>query len=398
MTKYTKYLFMLIISTFMSFTFAQTSTTLADIKTDMISTLQKDGYLSEKLANEASQKYITPSDINSKVSISLSNPNTPSTIQEANSSHSVNWTQYLSWINFIKVVACILLIIAFWGVIKMIAKSAWHIIAAVPVFIYQSIFLSLSLFATIFPEYIWVSQYFYIALIASFTNIILLGWIVSSYPIIAEILSKLFKLGIPVPAIISFWAMIYFGVLAIVYQSSVFGFFSAVGLSGIFSFSLIYFPGLLVFYFKENKLASVVFGHIIVLSLYVLTVYFNMFTSYLSYFNAGIQYYCTIALGVSLLVGSSPFYKKDQAPLYFLLFVILVSIASALYFFLSMTVIATILFIFFTLVFLEWIGYASFRTNWVLGCAISGFLLYVISLVLESYGSIILNNMKAIPS
>lgn len=59
-----------------------------------------------------------------------------------------------------------------------------------------------------------------------------------------------------------------------------------------------------------------------------------------------------------------------------------------------MTVIATILFIFFTLVFLEWIGYASFRTNWVLGCAISGFLLYVISLVLESYGSIILNNMK----
>ena len=60
--------------------------------------------------------------------------------------------------------------------------------------------------------------------------------------------------------------MIYFGVLAIVYQSSVFGFFSAVGLSGIFSFSLIYFPGLLVFYFKENKLASVVFGHIIVLS------------------------------------------------------------------------------------------------------------------------------------
>ena len=111
MTKYTKYLFMLIISTFMSFTFAQTSTTLADIKTDIISTLQKDGYLSEKLANEASQKYITPSDINSKVSISLSNPNTPSTTQEANSSHSVNWTQYLSWINFIKVVACILLII-----------------------------------------------------------------------------------------------------------------------------------------------------------------------------------------------------------------------------------------------------------------------------------------------
>ncbi len=394
-------------SMFMLSAFAQTPATIADVKSDVISNLQKDGYLSEKMANEAAQKYITQEDINTKISIlkdvtqdssvgvnHQTNPNLRSGASEA--STTINWTQYLSWINFIKVAGCALLIIAFWGFIKIIIKSTWHIITKVPAIIYQAVFLGLSLYGTFFPEKIWESQYFYVALICSFTNLLILGWITFTYQIIFHYLSKIFNFGIPLATIGSFWAMIYFGALAIGYESTIFGFFSAIALSGIFTFTIMYSPGVLFLYFKENALAAVVFGHILILSAYIAIYHSGIAQPYIQYFNAGIQYYCTIALGVGLLVGASPFYKQSQALAYFVLFILIVVASTGLYFFLDMTTVATILFIFFVLVFVEWIGYIGFKTGWVVGCALVGAMLYGFSLLLESYGPMILNNIKAV--
>lgn len=387
--------------------FAQNNTTLADVKTDVISNLQKDGYLSEKMANEAAQKYVTPKDAQTVIKIVTPESNGAST--QTNNSNvnmtesaataeqakaTVNWTQYLSWINFLKVAGSALLIIAFWGFIKIVIKNTWHIITLVPPCIYQAVFLCASIFASIFPEYIWESQAFYVALIASFTNLIILGWIVVTYQQIIFFLEKIFNFGIPLPTIASFWAMIYFGIFAIAYESSIFGFFAAIALSGIFSFTMMYSPGVLFLYFKENALAAVVFGHILVLLAYTGVWYSGIADPYAQYFNAGIQYYCSIALGVGLLVGASPFYKPEQAGAYFMLFLLVVAGATGAYFFLSMTAMATILFIFFVLVFVEWIGYVGFKAGWVAGCAVVGAMLYGFSLLMESFGPIIMNNIK----
>ena len=373
--------------------FAQTTSTLADVKSEVISNLQKDGYLSEKMAKEVAQKYISAQDTQTKITKSsdTSSNNTP----EAKTS-TVNWTQYLSWLNAIKVIGVILLLLALSGFIKMIIKNMWYLIAKVPVILYQTIFLSMSIFGTIFPEKVWASQYFYIALFCSFANIMVLAWIVTTYPKIQLFLGKLFNFGVPFQTVLSFWAMIYFGVLAITYQSSIFGFFAAVALSGIFSFTMMYSPGVLFLYFRENALASVVFGHIIVLVGYIALYHTGFGMSYVQYFNAGIQYYCTIALGVGLLVGASPFYKTERAFAYAFLFLIIFAFSFVLYFFLGLPTIATILMIFFTLMFIEWFGYVGFKAGRVVGCATVGAMLYATSLVLESYGPAIMVNMKAV--
>lgn len=392
--KVMKYFIAFIMSFFMCFgAVAQNTSTLADIKIEVISNLQKDGYLSDKMAKEVAQKYISVQDKQTNIT---TNSSIISDTKVQVTSSTVNWTQYLSWVNAIKVVGVILLLLAFSGFIKMIVKNMWYLIAKVPVILYQTVFLTCTVFGTIFPEKVWASQYFYIALFCSFANIIVLGWIVTTYPKIQLVLAKLFNFGVPFQTVMSFWAMVYFGVLAISYQSSIFGFFAAVALSGILSFTMMYSPGVLFLHFRESALASLVFGHILVLAGYIAIYHSGFGMSYVQYFNAGIQYYCTIALGVGLLVGASPFYKTEKAFAYAFLFLIVFAFSFALYFFLGLPTIATILMIFFTLMFIEWFGYVGFKAGWVVGCATVGAMLYSTSLFLESYGAIIMMNMKAV--
>lgn len=404
MKNYIKYFLAFVMSAFLcTGVFAQTSSTpsqaptVGDIKSQVLSDLQKDGYLSEKMTKEVTQKYITPQDAKTQIYFSVKDASTasdPVAVQKVEAASS--WTQYLSLVNFIKVLAVILLLFAFSGVIKKIVLGLWIFIVIVPVIVYQSLFMLVSLYGTIFPEQIWASQAFYIALLCSFTNLMILGWIFATHPKLEQFIEKLFNLGIPVATVASFWAMIYFGTLAIVYQSSIFGFFAAVALSGIFSFTLIYTPGTLFLYFKENMMGAVIFGHMVVLALYVAIERSGVAMPYIGYFNAGIQYYCTIALGTGLLVAASPFYKTSQAAGYALLFVLVFFASIALYFFLGMTTMATIIMIFFALFFLEWVGYIGFKTNWIVGCGFVGGILYGTAVYMEKYAPMIINNLKTV--
>ena len=58
-------------------------------------------------------------------------------------------------------------------------------------------------------------------------------------------------------------------------------------------------------------LNAVVFGHLAVLVIYVY--FFVTMPEITKYYDVGIQYYCTIAMSVGLLVGASPFYKRGTA-------------------------------------------------------------------------------------
>lgn len=371
-----------VMSLFISFsTAAQTSQppTVAQIKQQLINNLQHDGYISKENALTASNKYISSQDNQSYIQ-----------------SEATHWTKYLSFINFVKILGLILLLLAFGKTIGKFIRYSWYWIIKVPAIIYQGLFLAGSLYATLFPQLIWTSQAFYVALLASFANIIIIGWISAIYPSIILKIKQYIGKTIAPQVLLSTLLMLYFGGLAFAYQSNLFGFFAAVALSGIFSFTLIYTPGTLYLYFKDNALGALVWGHILVLAGYMSLHGLNIGQGFLKYFDTGLQYYCTIALGVGLLVGASPFYQPSKAKGYALLFLMLFITSTFLYFFTPFTVVATIMMIFFSLFFLEWIAYMGFKGHAIIGYAIVGGFLYAISLILEKHGEFILHNLKNI--
>lgn len=366
----------------------EASLTVGQVKTQLIKNLETDGYLSQKLASEALTKYVSPEDATASTS---SNNNTG-----ASPIKTASWTDYVSFINFVKVLAVGLLLFFMSGVLKAVVKGLWGVITIVPAIVYQVVFLMLSVYGTLMPESVWASESFYVALFCSIANLMIVSWIGVMYPQVMQKLARLFSLGIPASVIVSFWAMVYFAVLAIAYESSVFGFFAAVALSGTMSFAVMYSPGVLFLHFEENRMASLITGHIAVLGLYALAYKTGFAANYIVYFHAGIQYYCATALGVGLLVAASPFYKTSEALKYTGVFVAVFAASVACYFFLGLTTMSTVIMMFFALFFLEWVGYVGFKGGWVMGCGLTGGLLYASALVFERYGAMVATNLKAV--
>jgi len=373
------------------------SITVGQVKTQLLKNLETDGYLSQKLASEALTKYVSPEDAATPIGSATSTTSTTSlTNNSATPTQTASWTDYVSFINFVKVLAVGLLLFFMSGVLKAVVKGMWGVITIVPAIVYQVVFLMLSLYGTVSPESVWASESFYVALFCSITNLMIVSWIGVMYPKVMQKLARLFSLGIPASVIVSFWAMVYFATLAIVYQSSMFGFFAAVALSGTMSFAVMYSPGVVFLHFEENRMASLITGHIAVLGLYALAYKTGFAANYIVYFHAGIQYYCATALGVGLLVAASPFYKTREALKYTGVFVAVFAASVACYFFLGLTTMSTVIMMFFALFFLEWVGYVGFKGGWVMGCGLTGGLLYASALVFERYGAMVATNLKAV--
>ncbi|NHZ38927.1 hypothetical protein [Massilia aquatica] len=353
--------------------------TAADIKTGLIEQMRKDGYLSEPVAKEVTDKYVSPGDFRQAVGAAgNAQINTPSM-----------WSKYMSWVNLIKVVAVICFLVVFYDAILKISKALWIYVSKVPTIAYQLVFLSLTVFGTLRPHAIWPSQAFYVALFCGFANVMLVVWMVMSYEVIGRTLNKLALYRRAPHSADSLLGMLYFGALALMYQSGIFGFFAAVCLSGVFSFSMLYTPGTLSLQFDERLLNAMVFGHLIVLTAYCVMRSTGMQWEAAGYFAAGIEYYCTIALAVALLVGASPWPLRPHRNRYMALFILLAVAASLIYVFLDLKVSASILLCFFVLVTLEWVGYLGFRINMLVGAGALGALLYGIAVLLEKYGGLI---------
>jgi hypothetical protein len=361
--------------------FAQSTANSEQVKLSLIQQMTKDGFLSEKMSIEATKTYIDTK--------KLKTPGAETSVTvKANT-----WSQYFSFINFIKVTAIILLLFCFSGTIKKIIQGAWHLIIQVPIIIYQTSFLTVSLICTIFPTYLWAAEAFYIALFGAFANLIIIGWILEFHPKLVIFLKKLFNIGLPIETIISFWGMLYFSLLAVAYHSQIFGFFATVCLSGIFSFTLYYSSGTLWLFFKDNALSALVFGHAIVLIIYSILHTTGNFNSYLPLFQAGLEFYCTIALGTGLLVGSAPWGRGNKTGLYLFIAITLFVMSIFGFFFLDLKVIGSIMTCFIILIALEWIAYMGFLAGFIIGTGVSGALLYGVALALEKYGHLLFLNL-----
>jgi hypothetical protein len=354
---------------------ADAAKTEAQVKLELLHSLENDGYLSAKLAAEAKVKYVDPSQ--------LASPATARTVS-ASAGPSL-WDRYATWPNFVKVVAIGLLLIAFYGTIRNIIKGVWHLLVAVPVELYQLPMLAGTVYATLLPETIWASQALYIALAASIANIILGAWILLTHERFAKALASLFNLGVPIGSVINFWGMLYFGALALHYQSQVFGFFATVCLSGVFTFGLYYTWGTLFLYFKEKALSAVVFGHLLVLVVYAVLHATNHLPAGAQYFAGGLQYYCAVALGVGLLVGASP-WGREARGLYVLVFILVLAAASFAYCVFDLTGMGSVLFCFGILFVLEWVMFLGFQGGLIAGCLVGGVTLYGVAMLAQHFG------------
>jgi hypothetical protein len=364
---------------------------VADIKLGLISQMQKDGYIGSKTANEVVQKYVTQEDIK-QYPQDVSHQTLPNATKDS-FTLSNTWAQYFTLFNIIKVIGVAFLLFAFRGFItKMIVKYI-KIIKKVPVEIYQTVLGIASVVGTIHPQWYWASQAFYVALFCSIANLVLLGWIAESHEKIAKAIIKFFNFGIPAETVASLLGVLYFGTLSIIHHSQIFGFMTAICISATFSFTMFYNVGVLFLYFKENALLAMIAGHLVVLGGYIALMHNDVVASYLVNFNAGIQYYCTIALGVALLVGASPFEfsrkNTGETGFYVLLFIVLAVLAVVGYSFMDVQVMASIILCFFVLFLIEWVGYLGYQGGVIFGSFILGGSLYALALVLEHYSSLL---------
>lgn len=351
--------------------------TAGQVKLELLKQLEKDGYLSQKLALEAKLKYVDPKE----VSVPLAKPGDA---VEASTQPSF-FERYVTLANFFKLVAVVLLLVWASGFIAKCAKGLLFLIIAVPKEVYQTVLLSVTLTMTLRPELIWASQAFYLALFGAFANILLVGWVLESHPKLGEALAKIFKLGIPLASVASFWGMLYFGALAVAYQSQIFGFFAAVCLSGMLSFGMYYAPGVLTLFFNEKATGAVIWGHLLVLTAYCVAKVAGVLPAQAGLFAVGLQYYCTIALGVGFLVGAAPLAKGRAG--YLALFLAVFLAAMCGYHLYDLKVIGSIVCVFAVLLFLEWVGYLSYRAGFLAGTFVMGVLLYGASLVMENFAS-----------
>lgn len=342
--------------------FADEAKTAGQVKLELLKQLEHDGYLSNKLANEAKEKYVDPQELSVPLAAAASG---------AAKAQESFWDKYVSWTNFFKVVGGIMLLVAFGGTIARFAAWAAFLIIQVPKEVYQAVFLTASLTLTLAPGIVWASQAFYMALFGAFANVVLLAWVLETHDRLKAFLVNLFKLGIPPACVASFWGMLYFGALALAYQSQIFGFFAAVCLSGILSFAILYRPGVLMLFFHEKGTGAVVFGHLVVLATCAAMKVTGHLPAQTELFAVGLEHYCTIAMGVGFLVGASPFTRSQTAAGY------------------DLKVIGSILCCIGVLLALEWIGHLSYRAGFLFGTFLMGVVLYGGALLLERYAHLI---------
>jgi hypothetical protein len=346
------------------------ATTVMEVKQGLISQMQADGVITSQQAVEAQSKYVSAADTSQVV---------------ASAESESSWTKHLTWMNLVKVVGVVLLLVAFHGVVMNIVSGLWHLIVAVPVEVYQFTLGSITLFGLIRPEMIWASQAFYIALFSAFAFPIVLGWFLATHEAFARALSRMFNIGVPIMTIISAYAVAYFGVLAFAYESKIFGAFAVIAFSSMLSFGMTYRWGVLALEFSPPSLHTVVFGHALLLGGYMFASVSGALPAGSQFFAPGIEYYATIALGVALLCGGSPWWRRHSG-FYSLLMIATFAFALYAYSVLGFTVVGTILIIFGILWFLEWLAYVSYSAHFLIGCTVTGAVLFGAASLYEQYG------------
>jgi hypothetical protein len=295
--------------------------------------------------------------------------------------------RYISLGNFVKVVAVLFFLQAVWmTVLQIIGKigiALWFIITQVPVEVYQGAFLASSMVGLMCASN--TSHEMYVALFCAFANLIFIFWIVVSHKQLVTWLEALAKYldthsWVPANCIGAFIGVVYFGVLAIAFSSEIFGFFTVVCLASSTSFGLSYSSHVLTMYFHQGMINQVIFGNLAVVSAFTALRVLRMLPPYGQLFLKGVDFYCTVALGTGLLIGSSPIESVSNTSaafmVYMLLFFVIWAAAMMVYFLAEIKAIGSVLSVFAVLTVLEWLAIFSSSVGAILCCFVMGTVLY----------------------
>ena len=375
------YLMTILLLVFSSLSLASESTTVekgqtfAGIKTELIENLKTDGLITDTNAVIALKKYV--SDQNERKDILVK--------------EDTGWRSHVTLSNGMKLVGVLLLVFAFAGMISKIIRACWIVIAAIPIIVYQIAALAFTVTATVAPAIIWESQSFFVVLFGSILNLVIIAWILDSYPKLFEMVKNLFKLGIPAECVGLFYLSIYLGAL-MVYQMSVI--FATATL-----FSLIGLVLAIVIRILEKKkieandkwLSYLAYGILSFwLAVYVVLKMANIFPAYLDLFKAGVQYFVIFAMAFICQAYTTPFagYKKVEVPA--IIGTALLGVFGIVaYTVLGMQVAGTLIFCSCVILLLQWVVYYAYKVGVIFGSAVIGALLYGGALLVEKYGSLL---------
>ena len=340
---------------------------------ETIQELQKSGYITEKNANEAKAELVF-----SKKEFIEENYSVDKTVIK---NTDIEWGEYLSWINLLKILGIILVLVAFRGVILQFLV---HLVK-IPTILYQTLFLSATLSMTFIPEHIYAEQALYIGIFGVLANIIVIGWIVGTYQDFFEKIFKIFSLNLN-PAIIGcFYLTLYFGFFSIHLDSQFLGIFSCIAFVGMFGF-IFESTGIhtVMGYESDNYMGiSLIINGLIILAYSLISIY-EIDVPYISSFSVGIQYVCTIVFTVTLLIFSSFVCKNDNGfGLSVLLMIVAEGLALTGMYLFNLEVIPVIINTAFFLFVVGWIGYVTQQINGILMCFVMGIILYGSAIYIE---------------
>jgi hypothetical protein len=349
----------------------------------LVDTLEADGVLSPDVALNVRQQYLDqPAGLPGHAELCTSCCKT-----SAMAKLSRKLLGMMSFANFAKVVAILCLLVAAMAGIVLITP----ILASIPVEVFQVPLLILALVGSIWPDLYWESQSAYIAVLSVFLACIGCGWVFATHEALPRLWSKLDNAGWPVFVIVTGAAMFVFGALAVRHQSQLLGLAAAMCYSGIMGFGFYYFPHTLMMYVWRDSLSVVVYGHMVIIVAYIACKHLLFFPAVIKVFAVGIEYYCTIAMGVGFLLATSPWDFEEKLHLGYKLGTLLVFVATlsafmCVYFLLGTKAIGSILCVHAVFIFLEYYYYFCSYGGFVFTMAAMAVALYGCAMLLEKHG------------
>lgn len=342
---------------------------------DTIINLEKDGYLTERNSKEAQKKYV------------FDNPSYKESLEkiqnEVKVDQEASFFEFLNFVNVMKFLGVVLIIIAFFKYISYLIAIGVLVFSKIPFYVYQFIFLSLSLIGLIKPEALVSYDHFYVAFFCSFSLWFTIIWIFSTYEVLENLLRKISYDH--VENVLLTALTLYFGTLAIVYESQAFGFLSIAALVSLCGFMV--FQSRLTFYIgvRDDKFISpVILSTLLILGIYSYLKIGNI-DFYQTYFKVGIEHLCSFALGITLFIAASPYSPKNYRPLAIPAMLLISFVAFYIGNFYNFSVVSSYMNTMFILWLITWLSYLGHKVHTIFTFAIIGASLYSIALLIEKF-------------
>ena len=372
---------LLFLLTFLSFNlYAEnhTKNQAKELIEEVVYQLEKDGFISEKDTNNAINKLNNNKDFKES-------------IYEILHKESTNWTQYITFMNILKLAGIILLLIAARGILFKIIKSIMFVIIAVPLIFYQIGALSLGILLTYNSEFFWSEESFYVSLFGSTLNLIVIGWIMHTYQgVLDYIISLLNKIKISEEIFLLSFLTGYYYHLTLLESSN---FYGAVTI-GLFIGLSVYCITRFIKDLTEKSLLYVF--HFFSLALFSLFIFLDMTKTehfLLNNLMFGLEYISCIVVVISLLILSSPFFDKYNSLLPTIIIIALSMIGFVFGMNLGYTEVSGLINTLLLITILQWVFYLVKDYNYIVVCFVAGLLLFGSGKLIESYQNYFFTNL-----